>query len=265
MSMDKRISGNGSLASLSGGVFRAMLPAIFVSFLAASPAFPEDLTIGMMKVSLMPEFDAPSILVINEGKFLNKEVFPREAVFFLPSGVTKLTDACSLSPGGQHFCQLFDIENGAERNTMKVKLPYPDFFIDFQYTPFTPKKNADRNFDYGVESGYDIKNLVVVIQQPYRAERFKVEPDGGTEFEKEGYKYYKYTFSDLKKGEKKVFHVSYFKADEKPSVDSKFSPMAKSRIFQDFTAVLLVVAGVGGIAAMLIIRKRAGKGTDGQS
>lgn len=238
-----------------------LLAAAILFILPGAPrALAEEVAIGMMKVSLMPEYDAPSILVINEGKFVPKEAFPREAVFMLPAGVTKLTDACSLSPGGQHFCQLFDIESGTDRNTMKVKLPYPDFFIDYQYAPFTPKKDADREFGYRVESPYDIKNLTVVIQQPYRSERFKIEPAGGTEFEKEGYRYFKYVYTEVKKGEQKDFRVSYYKADEKPSVDTQYSPMAKSHLIEGYGSALLLAAGAAGVGAILYFRKRKQNG-----
>lgn len=255
-------AGNAGVKNPGGNVVVALcLFALCFPVFQPSPAFPaDDIAIGTMKVSLMPEYDAPSILVIVEGKFLNKESFPTEAVFLLPPGVTKLTDACSLSPGGQHFCQLFDIVSGKESNLLKVKLPYPDYFVDFQYAPFKPAKNSERSFNYRVESNYDIKNLVVVIQHPYRAERFKIEPAGGTEFEKEGYQYYKYAFKDLKKGERKDFRISYFKADDKPSVDTQFSPMAKTHIFQDYTAIIILAGGVAGVGVILFLRNRKKKG-----
>ncbi len=233
-----------------------LLALCFVASIASPVLSAEDIAIGTMKMTLMPEYDSTSVLVIQEGKFLNKEAFPRDAIFLLPPGVTKLTDACSLSPGGQHFCQLFEIKGGAERNILNVKLPYPDFFIDFQYAPFKAAKNSERSFTYRVESNYDVKNLVVVIQVPYRSERFKIEPATEKEFEKEGYHYYKYVFSDVKKDEPKNFHISYFKADDSPSVDTKFSPMAGTHIFSDYTAAAILVAGAAGIGALLFLRRR---------
>ncbi len=232
-----------------------------------SPATPDgkEITIGSMKVSLMPEYDSTAVLVINEGKFLNREAFPREALFYLPQGVTKLTDVCSLSPGGQHFCQLFDIKPGDGRNLLNVKLPYSDFFIDFQYAPFKAKANSVRDFTYTIESPYDIKSLSVVIQQPYRAERFVIDPPGGKEFEKEGYKNFRYELKDVSKGERKVFHITYFKADDKPSVDAKYTGMAETHIFQGHTSNIILGVGVVGIAALLYLRRRKSAKQDGQT
>ncbi|MBI5637263.1 MAG: hypothetical protein HZA03_04760 [Nitrospinae bacterium] len=232
---------------------------------APMPSAEKEIAIGSMKVSLMPEYDSTSVLVINEGKFLNREAFPREVLFLIPLGVTKLQDVCSLSPGGQHFCQLFDITPGGGKNLLKVKLPYSDFFIDFQYAPFKAKPNSERDFTYTVEADYDIKNLAVVIQHPYRAERFTIEPADGKEFEKEGYQYYRHEFKDVKKGERKTFRISYFKADDKPSVDSKYTAMSDTRIFRGYTAPIILGAGIAGVAALLYLRRRKSAKQDGQA
>ena len=231
---------------------------------APMPAAGKEITIGSMKVSLMPEYDTTSVLVVYEGKFFNREAFPREVLFFLPLGVTKLTDVCSLSPGGQHFCQLFDIKPGSDKNLLNVKLPYSDFFIDFQYAPFKAKPNSERDFTYAIESNYDIKNLSVVIQSPYRAERFTIDPAGGKEFEKEGYQNYRYELKDVKKGERKLFHITYYKADDKPSVDAKYTAMSETHIFRGYTSVLILGAGVVGVGALLYLRRRRSPKQEGQ-
>ena len=158
------------------GFTTSSLRISFVTFcalaiLSASPVAANDtgLVVGRMKITIMPEYDKPSILVIQEGKFADRTAFPRKVKFILPRQVTKLTDACSLSPGGQHFCQLFDIEKGEENNLVNIKLPFSDFFIDYQYAPFTIKKNSQRKFDYFVHASYDIKTLEVHVQKPYRS------------------------------------------------------------------------------------------------
>ncbi len=232
---------------------------------APQPSGGKEIAIGSMKVSLMPEYDSTSVLVINEGKFLNREAFPREVLFYLPQGVTKLTDVCSLSPGGQHFCQLFEIKPGDGKNLLNVKLPYSDFFIDFQFAPFKAKPNSERDFTYTIEAAYDIKNLSVVIQQPYRAERFTIDPAGGKEFEKEGYQNYRYELKDVTKGERKTFRITYFKADDKPSVDAKYTAMSETHIFRGHTSAIILAAGIAGIAALLFIRRRKSAKQGGQA
>ncbi|VAX21388.1 hypothetical protein MNBD_NITROSPINAE01-1501, partial [hydrothermal vent metagenome] len=114
----------------------------------------EKIDIGRMKLTLMPEYDGAGLIVIKEGKFADKSKFPREVTFNIPKGVKKITDVCSLSPGGQHFCQLFDITEGQGTNILNAKLPYSDFFIDFKYSPFEIEENSTRTFTYDLSSQY---------------------------------------------------------------------------------------------------------------
>ncbi|MBI3599940.1 MAG: hypothetical protein HY097_04785, partial [Nitrospinae bacterium] len=156
--------------------------------LLSSDVFASDLRIGRMKVSILPEYDSQDVLVVYEGKFSDKNAFPNQVTFTLPKGVTKLTDVCSLSPGGQHFCQLYDITDKGEYNETAVKLPYSDFFIDFQYSPFKVKSGkAERDFEYAVKSLYPIDTLEVSIQEPLRAEDFKISPNPMSNTEKKGF------------------------------------------------------------------------------
>src|SRR3989338_6031764 len=148
------------------------------SLLIASYSYADDLKIGRMKVSIMPEYESSDVLVVYEGKFADKDAFPNQVTFTLPKGVTKLTDVCSLSPGGQHFCQLYNIVNKGEYNETSVKLPYADFFIDFKYSPFNIKSGRFiRDFEYDIKMIYSIDTLEVSIQEPLRSTEFKLSPE----------------------------------------------------------------------------------------
>jgi len=227
---------------------------------AAMAAANDGLAIGSMKLSLMPEYDSQAVLVIQEGKFADRTAFPASVTFTLPKEVTKLTDVCSLSPGGHHFCQIFEIHPGKEKNFVNVKLPYSDFFIDYQYAPFTAKKNSQREFSFDVDTTHDIINLEVNIQQPYRSDKFSVTPKSDDVYEKDGFTVYRYKIKNVKAGEKKEFKVTYFKADTQPSVDIKFSAMSSPGIFHKHTGEFLLAGGLAALAVVWFFRRRkAGK------
>lgn len=61
-----------------------------------------NLEVGRMKVSILPEYDEPKVLVIYEGRFKNQTLFPSKARFIIPKGAD-ISDACSRSPQGGHF------------------------------------------------------------------------------------------------------------------------------------------------------------------
>ena len=237
-----------------------VLSSIFLlvcSFLFPSISCAEDiLKIGRMKVTIMPEYDSQSVLVVQEGKFADRTMFPKHVTFSIPQGVDKLTDACSLSPGGQHFCQLYDIAKGDARNFVKIGLPYSDFFIDYKYSPFPIKENSKREFTFSVFTYYDIETLEVDIQRPYRVKDFTITPSSEETYTKKDFEYTKYTFNDVKAEEEKVFNISYFKEDTRPSVDIKYESMSTQGFFDENIGELLLGAGILALAALFYLRRK---------
>ncbi len=202
-----------------------------------------DLKIGRMKVSIWPEYDTPNILVIYEGKFFDRDRFPAKATFILPKGIRDLTDACSLSPKGEHFCQLYDVSQKKGNSEVLLKLPYPDFFVDFQYNPF--KGGERRQFEYVIQSKYPVGELEVNIQQPLRSSGFDVTPVSLKESQDRGFRYLHYTYEDVPQGKEIRFNVSYNKQDSRPSVDIKFSSMSEpGALGIDRKYIVFLVAGV---------------------
>ncbi|MDH5679067.1 MAG: hypothetical protein OEZ55_10440 [Nitrospinota bacterium] len=239
--------------------FAAMALAFISGVSSAGAAYEKDLVVGRMKVTLMPEYDSLQVLVIMEGKFADKSRFPAEARFGLPMEVTKLTDVCSLSPGGHHFCQLFDIKTEGGEKMVDVKLPYSDFFIDFQYAPFSPIRGVARKFVHEIPALYAINNLEVHVQKPARAGKFEITPGWAGTYEKEGFEYYKYLFQDIKAGQKTRISVSYSKEDTMPSVEKQYSAMATPEMFSGHTGEILLAVGVLGFLGIWVLRRRAGK------
>jgi len=240
------------------GVLTLSIIILIASTITASSA-PDNLVIGRMKVTLMPEYDAKSVLVIQEGKFADRNAFPSEVKFTLPMEVTKLTDACSLSPGGHHFCQIFEIKKADKHKFVNIKLPFPDFFIDYQYAPFAVKKNSERKFTYQVDTSYPIKTLEVHVQQPARSEKFTIEPASYETYIKDDFEFRKYTFKNVKAGEAKAISVSYFKTGVAPSVDIKFSSMKNPEVFEGSTGEILLVTGMAALGVVWFTRRRMKK------
>ena len=209
-----------------------------------------DLKIGRMKVSIWPEYDTEGILVVYEGKFFDRDRFPTKTTFIIPKGIRELTDACSLSPKGEHFCQLYDVSPRGKYSGVTLKLPYPDFFVDFQYNPLD--RGEKREFEYVVLSHYPIGELEVNIQQPLRSSGFTVTPVSTRESQDKGFRYLHYTYEDVPKGKEIRFNVSYNKKDSRPSVDIKYSSsMAESDssgYSRGYTTFL-----VGGVLLLILL------------
>ena len=96
----------------------------------ASAIDKSELSIGRMRVALWPEYDDAAVLVIYDGRFRDENSFPAETTFILPKD-SVISDACSLSPKGQHFCQLYKQKTVGDADEMRLKLPYPNFYLSF--------------------------------------------------------------------------------------------------------------------------------------
>lgn len=243
------------------GLIRAALALAMAAVLIPAPSFAVEadkpITVGRMKITVMPEYDSPAVLVVQEGKFADKNAFPRQVRFTLPKEVTKLTDVCSLSPGGHHFCQIFTLHYEKDYSYIDIKLPYSDFFIDYQYAPFTVKPASTRDFTFNLRADYGIDLLEVHVQEPLGTKDFAVDPSTQDRYEKDGFSYSKYVIKDIAVGEAKAFRVKYYKEGSAPSVDEKFSAMLTPGIFQGMTGEILLGVALAGIAVITLARRRS--------
>ncbi|MBF0171565.1 MAG: hypothetical protein HQK87_10865, partial [Nitrospinae bacterium] len=201
--------------------------------------------------------DSPAALVIEEGKFAERNRFPAKVTFNLPAEITRLTDVCSLSPGGHHFCQLFELKSGVDHTFIDIRLPYADFFIDYQYAPFTVLPDSVRSFTYLMQPNYAVARLEAHVQVPSGSSDFAVAPDG-ERYEKEGFVYRKLVFENVKAGERIPLAISYYKAGVNPSVEEKFSAMKTPEIFDGATGEWLLGVGMAALAFFWLVRRRRG-------
>jgi len=235
------------------------LLAFLMTFVNSAGA--SDMEIGRMRVAIWPEYDDPGVLVIYDGRFVDNGSFPAETSFFLPQGAV-ISDACSLSPKGQHFCQLFKQENIGDLEEVRLKLPYPNFYLSFHIDPFEGDGSV-RNLSYKLTTNHRIRKLEIDIQEPLRAEGFVVTPEAHRLEETKGLKHYRYYMDKPQKGVDIPFEINYKKEDKRPSVNIKYSPMSMSIEGDGMSTSpheergnfvkLLYVLAVGGLSLVLFL------------
>ena len=225
----------------------------FISNIHAS-----DLKIGRMRVAIWPEYDDPGILGIYDGRFVDNGNFPTETTFLLPKGAI-ISDACSLSPKGQHFCQLFKLEEVGDVSVVKLKLPFPNFYLSFHYKSFDGKDTL-RNFNYDLKTTHEIDKLIIDIQEPLRAEGFKIDPASEDTEDIRDFNHHRYTFREPAKGKAISFKISYKKEDNRPSVNIKYSPMSNPFVMTSpydergkFVTLIYVAAGAGLLLLSIMV------------
>ncbi|MBF0370126.1 MAG: hypothetical protein HQL52_11785 [Magnetococcales bacterium] len=226
--------------------------------------------IGRMRAAIWPEYDDPGILAIYDGRFTDVSAFPMETSFYIPKGAV-VSDACSLSPEGQHFCQLFTTKPDGEWDEVMLKMPYPNFYLSF-HVPIDPEQinpeSGWRKVDYTIRSNHAIQTLEVDVQEPLRASGFTIDPPGATRAEDKGFNHYRYELNDIKAGEQKVITVGYAKSDQRPSVDIKYSRMDGPKVWgspyetqKQARVLVYLMFGIGvilmiGMGAWFFVKRR---------
>lgn len=215
---------------------------------------------------IWPEHDDSGVLVVYDGRFVEDAEFPAKTSFFIPKDVA-INDVCSLSPTGQHFCQLYAVEKGQDGDIAHLSLPFSNFYLSF-HTPALDVGSAQREVDFKLKANHAIRSLEIDIQQPLRSSEFNISPVGGEVIEKKGFNHFKYMLEDIAKGDEKLIRISYIKQDREPSVDIKFASMSSPRVWgspyeaqRKAKTLVYVIFGGGlaaaaGIAWIVVIRRR---------
>ncbi|MCP4326945.1 MAG: hypothetical protein GY791_00700 [Alphaproteobacteria bacterium] len=221
----------------------------------------DGLSIGRMRVMIWPEYDDPSVLVVYDGRFSDDSKFPTTTDFFIPKGAI-INDICSLSPDGQHFCQLYEVSEGERHDTAHLSLPFSNFYLSFHHAPIDVEA-AERRIEYVIKANHPIGSMEVDIQQPLRSTNFAISPSGGETYSEKDFDHFTYTLEDIAKGEDRVFKIGYIKETKEPSVDVKFASMTGRRVWgspyetqRNVRTIIYVMFGTGVfmvLAAMLWI------------
>lgn len=225
----------------------------------------KDLSIGRMKVAIMPEYDDPSVLAIYDGKFEDVSSYPIKTSFLIPKG-SVISDACSLSHEGQHFCQLYKTVNRGEHDEVSLLLPYPNFYLSF-HTPQFDAKREKKEFNYLIKANHPIKTLEIDIQQPLRSTAFNIAPPvsatlaekSGTINVVKGFNHFAYKIEGVSKGQESAFKIDYIKSDPNPSVDIKYtsmkSPQTQSAPYEtqrNIKTIIYVAFGIGAFGILAV-------------
>ena len=224
-----------------------------------------DLTIGRMRVAIWPEYDDPSVLVIYDGRFEDASSYPIKTSFLVPKGAV-ISDACSLSYEGQHFCQLYKSVNRGAYDEVSLLLPYPNFYLSFHSFGFDIAAEQ-REFDYHIKANHPITAMEVDIQQPLRSTAFNISPaenatnslEKGTISKVKGFNHFAYQLNDISEGQESVFKINYIKDDPKPSVDIKYASMSGPQVWgspyetqKKIKSMVYILFGSGLLGVMLI-------------
>ncbi|KNZ70615.1 hypothetical protein Tfer_0799 [Thermincola ferriacetica] len=196
---------------------------------AAAWAGDEQMEFKNLKVSVWPEYDDPRVLVILEGTMVNASdsPFKGEVKWNIPKGKDlEIGMACEIVNGG-HSCQPYEQKDKGDWieltwKTTRSIAPGEEYpvFLEYYYNPI--EGSVDKKFTFSYQPSYKIDSLTVSVQQPLKAENFKIDPaPSSTNTDSGGFVNHNYVYSNQTPNNKITLNVSYKKADPKPSVEKQ--------------------------------------------
>lgn len=234
------------IVSLALAAVFAVAPFVVTPARAAA----EGPSIEGLKVSVWPEYDTPSVLVIYRGRLAPSVQLPATVRLRIPKGA-KVSSTAEVDPSGgfqyDDAWRTHQVKPAGEDDELTYQTTFRDWQCELYLDKIPPK--GRRDFDFNFEPTGAIGELLVEVQKPRRAEKFKVEPAGGkVGTDEQGFEVRLFSFTKLASDQRLRFLVSYEKADAQPSTGQTVGGLgARAEGGNSFLIVigLLLVVPVG--------------------
>ena len=177
--------------------------------------------ISSLRVELWPEFDKPSMLVVNYITLSADTALPATLVFHLPAtaeGPSALAVGQTLDTVSDHGIDYSVQPQGDSLNlTIKAKGPA----IQLEYYDPIQKDGKTHKYLYQWMADYHIDSFKLTVQQPIGAKNLQMVPAlTSSETRNDNLKYYSTDFGALTAGTSFALSLSYEKASDTLSVSS---------------------------------------------
>jgi hypothetical protein len=176
--------------------------------------------LAQLKISIWPEYDRPTVLVLLDGTLADKSNLPRQVAVLIPSGA-ELSVATWQNPDGsfapEQSYQTVAQVDGYARVTFTIAQPTyrVEYYVD------QLKGAPTKTLDFVFKSATAIAQVTLEIQQPLQATNFSISPPAQTSrSDSDGFKYLISQYSSLAAGQAITTQVKYLKTSSSPSVSS---------------------------------------------
>lgn len=184
--------------------------------------------VDSLSVLVEPEYDDPRVLVVLESTLSADTPLPHRARFDIPKSAVNVGMACEVVDG-QHKCKTYTMDDSGAYQRLSYNADTSrQLFLEYYYDPFAGQK-TEKSFVYEYRAPYDVKRLKVAIQQPLKAENYKIEPASEKSLKDDkGMNIFLYEYDDVAEGRVLTFDVSYSKSDPEPSAPRPVEPIPAS-------------------------------------
>lgn len=242
---------------------RRLLVAIIIFVLLIAFSIPgqaqSEITIEEMQVKIWPEYDQPSVLVIN-NIFLSGDVkFPARINFNIPKDVGAPHSVAVRELDGQLYLLDYDTTTSGEWTQLTFTSPYAEIWIEY-YDPSLDVSKDQRTYEFEWVGEYLVKNLSLEVQQPITATNMSFkESMGQARAGGDGLTYFTTNVGEVKANSKITLNLEYTKTDNTLSSSmtvpvQPVTPLTDEPIQgkTSFTQILpFIIAGVGLVVLVI--------------
>jgi len=192
--------------------FRSLLFALLALLLLPQAARAANTPhFAALKISLWPEYDKPSVLVMYDLTLPETTDLPLSLNIRIPARAGKPYAVAYQDPSGNLVNADFQYTSGETWGTISINAMTPNLHIEY-YDPALTKDGAQRTFVFHWPGDFAIDALSLVVQQPTDATNFQITPAMGTGVrEDDGLVYYRTDMGALAAGQPFEVTVVYTK------------------------------------------------------
>jgi hypothetical protein len=224
------------------------------------------LSLKRLKVSLWPEYDQPSLLVMYQGELADNVSLPARIKFQFPSAA-RLSSTSSINTQGKfEYTKEWNSRQTTNVSTATTQLEYTVYYPRFQFEVYYPidTSKPERSLSYTITNILPVSDFTVEIQKPLKAKDMKIEPASqSSSGDERGFKYSNYSLGSVKAGSQYTYKISYQKATNVPSVSEQ--PGVVTTTERHNAWIIVVLFSLIVIAPLVIYFLVASKRTSPQS
>lgn len=201
-------------------MIKKVLALVFVlTFFWSMPGFAQEtLKLPSAEVDLWPEYDQPSMLIIEHLTLPPTATLPAEMTVHIPASAGKPSAGpAARQPDGTLFNLPYDVKVDGQMLAITFRATTAEVQIEY-YDDSLQKNGNSRHFEYQWPGDYAVDSLVMQVQQPFDATNMKISPSLGSGKAGNGLTYYTAEVGSLAAGQTFKLTVDYQKPSDVLSI-----------------------------------------------
>ena len=198
-----------------------ILIALAMLLLPAAASAQTDITLSLLHVSLWPEYDKPSMLVIYDATLSPDVKLPVELTFKIPAAAGGPAAVAVRQGDDQLYTVAFNRKVTGEWEEITLTATTPEVRLEY-YDPGLQKTDSQRHYVFQWPGDYTVNSLVFEVQQPVGASNMTIDPQLGSGIVNpdDGLTYYRAEAGSFQAGQDFTLTLDYTKTSEALTTDN---------------------------------------------